>query len=133
VSVRAIAAGLFLPMLFWTGAVVVVTLLGYPGVVCVTPLAWLLALPVGLRVVHESEGEPGVVQVEGLVAGGLLGIWQAVLFGAATALSPFAVSSAESLPNPWLVGGLGALIGAPVTAAVGLAAAWWGLRRKSKG
>ena len=132
-STRAIAAGIFLPLLYWTGAVVTVTLFGYPGVVCVTPLAWLLALPVGLRVAHESDSAPGTVQAEGLVAGGLLGVWQAILFGATMAFSPFVDSTLEALPNSWLIGAVGALIGAPVTAAIGLAAAWWGLKKKTKG
>ncbi len=39
---------------WWLLIVVFVTWRGYPGVVCVTPLAWLLALPVGVTVAGGS-------------------------------------------------------------------------------
>lgn len=38
VIVRAVAA----PLLLWTIVIVVTAWRGYPGVVCLTPMAWLL-------------------------------------------------------------------------------------------
>jgi hypothetical protein len=78
---RCILSVLWLPALFWGAAVVAVTAFGYPGVVCITPLAWLLAVPVGQQVVERSElCRSNTPLYEAGVAGGLLGIFQGLLF-----------------------------------------------------
>ena len=40
---------------WWLLMVLLVTLFGYPGVVCITPMAWLLALRVGNLVAWRSK------------------------------------------------------------------------------
>ena len=65
----------------WLAAVVVVSLAGYSGVVCVTPLAWLLALRVGNVCVLRS-ASPNASQrlAEAGLGGAVLGFLQGFLF-----------------------------------------------------
>lgn len=65
----------------WLGSVIIVTLAGYPGVVCVTPMAWLIALRVGNICAGRSKSE-GTRQrlIESALAGGILGLLQGILF-----------------------------------------------------
>jgi MFS family permease len=66
----------------WLAIVLVVTWAGYPGVVCVTPMAWLLALRVGIAVVGRSaSAQPAQRLREAALAGGLFGLLQGALFG----------------------------------------------------
>jgi hypothetical protein len=66
---------------WWLGIVLIVTFAGYPGVVCVTPAAWLVALRVGNQVAGGSRSVlPNRRLTEAALAGGLLGLLQGVLF-----------------------------------------------------
>lgn len=66
----------------WLATVLVVTWAGYPGVVCVTPLAWLIALRVGIVcVTHSASSSPLRRLQEAALAGGVLGLLQGTLFG----------------------------------------------------
>ena len=61
--------------------VLLVSLTGYPGVVCVTPMAWLLALRVGnLCVARSKSGQSSQRLMEAALAGGFLGFLQGMLF-----------------------------------------------------
>ena len=65
----------------WLAMVVLVSLAGYPGVVCVTPMAWLIALRVGNLCVARSRSETSSQRLlEAAVAGGILGLLQGILF-----------------------------------------------------
>jgi hypothetical protein len=65
----------------WLAAVLLVTLAGYPGVVCVTPVAWLIALRVGLVCAIQSRSVKSARRVqEAALAGGWFGFLQGVLF-----------------------------------------------------
>jgi hypothetical protein len=58
-----------------------VTWAGYPGVVCVTPVAWLIALRVGLLCARQSKSALSTRRVqEAALAGGWFGFLQGVLF-----------------------------------------------------
>lgn len=127
---RAVSAGLFLPLLYWVGAVVSISLFGYPGVVCITPAAWLLALPVGMRTAREisQEAEPRSVLTNAAMGGALLGLFQALLLAGMLALAPAlpggaAAMGANQLVSPWLVALAGAVLGTPVTAGLAVLAA----------
>ena len=132
-DLRAMALGLFLPILYWTGAVVAITLFGYPGVVCMTPAAWLLALPVGLRVHRESVSPGSRPVLEAAFGGGLLGFWQGLLVPAVMTASRYIPGQTlPDPPDPIFAALLVILIGMPVTA--GLAAMMVFLvRRRSEG
>ena len=65
----------------WLGMVVLVSLAGYPGVICVTPMAWLMALRVGnLCVARSTSAEASQRTLEAALAGGFLGLLQGILF-----------------------------------------------------
>jgi hypothetical protein len=125
---RAIVSALFLPALYWTSVVVAISLFGYPGVVCMTPVAWLLSLPVGMRVARESESEPRRVVLEAALAGGLLGALEGLLFAIIVAVSPFLPGQfAADLPSPFFVAALWIILSVPICG--GLAALLaWGIR-----
>jgi ABC-type proline/glycine betaine transport system permease subunit len=82
--------GLDLPVIFetplrqfvlWLTMVVLVSLAGYPGVICVTPMAWLIALRVGNLCVARSRSEKSSQRlVEATLAGGILVLLQGILF-----------------------------------------------------
>jgi hypothetical protein len=68
----------FLP---WLAVVLLAAWAGYPGVVCITPMAWLIALRVGLLCITRSKSEKSSQRLlEAALAGGLLGFLQGVLF-----------------------------------------------------
>lgn len=65
----------------WLAMVLLVTFAGYPGVVCVTPMAWLIALRVGNIVAWRSRSERSSRRLtEAALAGGLFGLLQGILF-----------------------------------------------------
>src|SRR6266540_6322647 len=65
----------------WLAMVLLVTWSGYPGVVCVTPMAWLLALRVGnICVAHSKSEQTSRRLLEAALAGGILGFLQGILF-----------------------------------------------------
>jgi len=67
----------------WLAIVLVVTWAGTPGVVCATPVAWLIALRVGLVCVGRSRSaEKGARLAEAALAGAVLGLLQGLLFWA---------------------------------------------------
>jgi len=74
----------------WLAMVLLVTWAGYPGVVCVTPMAWLIALRVGNLCVWRSRSTlSSRCLTEAALAGGLLGLLQGLLFaGIITLLEP---------------------------------------------
>ena len=138
-DLRAISASLFLPLLLWTGSVVAISLSGYPVVICMTPLAWLLAMPVGLRLRREitpamdvpTAAGPAFVSARSLarhaaLCGAALGLWQGLLFAASLAFYPALRSDpllARMLPfpaHPYLLAALVLLVGMPLTALLAL-------------
>ena len=65
----------------WLAMVVLVSVAGYPGVVCVTPMAWLIALRVGnLCVARSTSTTTSQRLLEAALAGGILGLLQGILF-----------------------------------------------------
>lgn len=65
----------------WLAMVLLVAFAGYPGVACVTPIAWLLALRVGnICVARSRSAESSQRLLEAALAGGFLGFLQGILF-----------------------------------------------------
>jgi hypothetical protein len=60
--------------------IVVAAWQGYPGAVCLTPMAWLLGCWVGLTCAERSRSDLSRRVAEALIAGALLGLAQGVLF-----------------------------------------------------
>ena len=65
----------------WLVMVLLVTIAGQPGVVCVTPMAWLIALRVGNLVPWWSRSKTSSRRLtEAALAGGFFGLLQGILF-----------------------------------------------------
>lgn len=65
-------------VIVWGSTVAFVSYQGQPGILCLTPAAWLLAIPVGLNYVAFSEGKPGR---NPFLAGALAGATLGLIFG----------------------------------------------------
>lgn len=66
---------------WWLIMVLLATFTGYPGVVCITPLAWLIALKVGNLISIQSKSSLRNRRlIEAALAGGFLGLLQGILF-----------------------------------------------------
>jgi hypothetical protein len=73
---------------WWLIVVLVGTFAGFSNIICVTPLAWLLALRVGNQVVLRSKSAlPTLKLTEAGLAGGLLGLLQGILFALVISLA----------------------------------------------
>ncbi len=115
-----------LPGLGWLAAVLAATLGGYPGVICVTPLGWLLSLSVSGRCVNQTRSTAKNVRIlEASLAGALFGLFTGVLFAAVLAFNPdFAIAEggwisalATALLALCLGGGVSAVVCAVLSAA----------------
>ncbi len=81
----SVLVSLALPLIYWVVVVVLVTLFGYPGVVLMTPLAWLLALLVGRDTVLRADDPRSPGALVGAAGGGaLFGLVLGVVFGVAS-------------------------------------------------
>jgi uncharacterized membrane protein len=77
-SIVGTSLGYFAP---WLAAVLLITWSGYPGVVCITPMAWLLAIPIGMVCSLRSKTQKFSTRLlESTLAGGILGLLQGLLF-----------------------------------------------------
>ncbi|RIK34051.1 MAG: hypothetical protein DCC55_33805 [Chloroflexi bacterium] len=111
------------PLLIWCAAIVLATLSGQPGVICITPAAWLLAALAGRRCVLASHTGSLPLRIgEAALAGALLGLAQAVLFVVVIVLwvdlAPEEVGHIYQLAG--LLIGIGIPVCAMLAAAVGL-------------
>jgi hypothetical protein len=79
---RNIGKGILVPFAFWLVAVLGVTFgARQPGVVCATPMAWLMALWVGMRCAAYSRSvQKSARLTEAALAGGVFGLLQGILF-----------------------------------------------------
>ncbi len=73
---RAVSA----PLIAWAAAVGLVTFSGYPGVVCMTPMAWLMGTWIGTFVAGRSRSPAARRLQEAAIAGALLGLAQGLIF-----------------------------------------------------
>ncbi|HNW92996.1 MAG TPA: hypothetical protein PKM88_08825 [bacterium] len=124
--VPLLAAALLKPVLFWGLAVPLVTFFGYPGIIFLTPVAWLTALHCGTSVAGTIPVERGYRFAA--LAGLLLGIFHGLLFAiwAVFALPP--VQSHEQ-HLVWFWCGLFSVASPLATTGLAVAAAWWRYHR----
>jgi hypothetical protein len=78
----AILKALLPPLIVWVTVACFVTFVGHqPGVICMTPVAWLMACWVGMQCVRISRSErKGTLLTEAAIAGGATGLLQGALF-----------------------------------------------------
>lgn len=113
----------------WLAVVLLATWGGYPGIVCVTPLAWLMALTVGARCASQSSSaKPGQRLLEAAFAGALFGLLQGVLFFfIAPRLGP--INADEQASATGISFGM-LCVGVPVAAGLSTFIAWLVQRRR---
>lgn len=116
------------PLIAWGATVVIVSARGYPGVVCITPLAWGWALWAGARYIQLSGRQPGL-RGPALV-GASLGLGMGLLFIVVTALTM--PVKAEEMVNALALMGCIALAGMLVCAVLSTLTAWLTLRRHAR-
>jgi hypothetical protein len=117
-SLPVIHLGAFLrtliaPLIVWSVTVIVLTLAGQPGVACVTPVAWLLALWSGGRYIRFTGARPERWPLLGpALVGALLGLGMGVLFAIVSSQAmpvgndPAEIAKAQTLTLIMAVGGI---------------------------
>jgi hydrogenase-4 membrane subunit HyfE len=66
--------------IFWAIVITLITWKGAPGVLCITPIAWLLAAWVAKLYLSRTRSHPSQWVKEAALAGGLFGLLQGALF-----------------------------------------------------
>ena len=66
--------------IFWGIVITLITWKGAPGVLCITPIAWLLAAWVARLYLSHTRSQPSQWVKEAALAGGIFGFLQGVLF-----------------------------------------------------
>jgi len=112
VHLGALLRTLLVPLIMRSATVISLTLAGQPGVACVTPMAWLLALWSGGRYIVMSQGNPGRWPLLGpALVGALLGLGMGVLFTVVSSQAmpvgndPSEIAKAQTLNVVMIVGG----------------------------
>jgi hypothetical protein len=111
------------PLLIWCAAIALAAVSGQPGVICITPAAWMLAAQAGRQCVLASHTGSRLVRIgEAGLAGALLGLAQALLFAVVIVLwidlTPDDLRRIYQLTG--LLIGVGMLVCAALAALVGL-------------
>lgn len=103
------------PLLIWCAALALASLAGQPGVICITPAAWMLAALAGRQCVLASDtASPRVRIGEAGLAGALLGLAQAILFAVGILL--WVELTPDELARIYQLTGLLMAVGVPVCA-----------------
>ena len=127
-DLRAIGAGVA-PVAWYVGMAILAALAGYPGVVCITPMAWLIGLASGQRVAAVSRSTPGRgVLVEAGIAGALVGLIEGVL--AAIIGSRMELNGQDEVQQALGLALCAVVVGVGVCAALAVGMAWVAGRRR---
>ena len=130
-DLRAILASLS-PLIWYTGMVIMATLGGYPGVVCITPMAWLIGLWAGQRVVANTRSAPPRRPlVEAALAGAVVGLVTGVLFVIVGTQMPPA--DAEEVGQMLGFTTCIVVLGIPISAGLAVLTGWLTQRRRWAG
>lgn len=130
-NLKNIGTAIWLPFAVWAGAVIGVAFGGrQPGVVCATPMAWLLALWVGLRcAAYSRSAQKSSRLVEAALAGGIFGLLQGILFAV---VAPFMGSiKAEEQQKALFLSIAMIVLGAVISAVLSIAIAASQERRRT--
>jgi len=115
----------------WLILVLLMIWLGYPGVLCVTPAAWLLSLVIGIRcVTNSSSAEKLQRLLEAVLAGALYGLLVGMLF-IVGGLILFPFEADQEGAQLWLSTGMlsASLL---LSTAASYAAGWWTEMRRNQ-
>ena len=139
IHLNAFLRTLIVSLMVWGAAVFVITTASQPGVVCMTPLTWLLALWSGRQYVRLSNGQPGRLgpALLGVVVGPGLGLIFALVSAQAMPADPSEAGKLQTLTAIMIVGSviicaaLSALIARVMAGAMSLRASHDKMGRRS--
>ncbi len=114
---RAILAGVA-PVAWYVAMAILATLGGYPGVVCITPMAWLIGLAAGQRTAAVTHGTRPLL--EAAIAGAVVGLVTGIVF--------FVVGL--QLPVNIFFGAIVIVLGMTVSAILAVVTGWLVTRRR---
>ena len=79
-DIGIMARSVLAPLIAWAAAVGLIAFSGYPGVICMTPMAWLMACWTGSFCAGRSRSTAQRRLLEAAIAGALLGLAQGGIF-----------------------------------------------------
>lgn len=130
---KTVARAALVPFAIWALAVVFITFVGrQPGVICTTPVAWLLALWAGMTCAANSRSaNKSTLLTEAALAGGVLGLLQGLLFAV---IAPFMGVKPEEQQRSLVISAIIIVIGVGVSAllSAGISAAQANKRRTAQ-
>jgi hypothetical protein len=101
----------------WLAAVLLIVWRGQPGVICMTPFAWLMALWVGWRcAAYSSSATMKQRLIEATVAGAVFGLLQGILFALVSSRMTTADETAQATRLVIVIIVLGTIVGAGLAA-----------------
>ena len=119
-------------LILWGAWVGVASFSHQPGVICLTPMAWLLALWSGGQYVRLSAGRPSRSQLAGpALLGAALGLLVGILFIFVTALA-LPAATPEDVQKTLVLDAVIVLAGVGVCAGFSTITAWLTLRRLAR-
>lgn len=108
IHLSAFLRTLIASLIVWGVAVASITAAGQPGVACMTPMAWLLALWSGGQYVRLSDGQPG--RLGPVLLGATLGLGLGLIFALVSAqampVDPSEVGKSQTLTAILIAGGI---------------------------
>jgi hypothetical protein len=115
---------------FWLFQVLVVIWIGYPGILCITPAAWLLSIVVGIECVKKSSS-PITSQrlVEALISGGIYGLLLGILFFVGVS-TQFSIQASEQKSMVWV--SIGMVVSSILVSAVAAYSSGWVVEMRKK-
>jgi fumarate reductase subunit D len=124
---------LIVPLIVWGAMMTAPLLAGQPGVVCMTPAAWLLALWSGGEYVRISAGRPGRWPLLGpALAGGVLGAALGLVFVLVSSIGMPPGDAPGEMSKAILLDAVMAVVGILVCAGFSVFTAWLSLRRMER-
>lgn len=117
INLSAFIRSLAMWLVSWVAVAAFVSYQGQPGVICMTPMAWLLAIPAGLNYVAFAKGRPGKSPfLAGFLLGALLGLALGLVFFAIAARTmpddPPSAGTLTTFQLSLIITGAGAVISA---------------------
>jgi len=108
----------------WLILVLLMIWLGYPGVLCITPAAWLLSIVIGIRCVTTSASPEKLQRLfEALISGAFYGFLVGILF-IVGGLSQFQIGFGEQKSIFWVSTGM-LFASTLFSTAASYTAGWW--------
>lgn len=133
INYSAFGRALAWPLITWGSMVLLATIGGQPGVVCVTPMAWLLSLWSGGRYALWTAGQPARRTLIGTaLVGAVLGACLGVLFAVGAAQMGIDTTNTDEVSRALGLTAFMFVAGVMVCPALSIFTGWLTIRRLEK-